>query len=409
MRASLFQAAFVAALVGFGSTIALVLAAAAAVGASPEQTASWICAVSLAKAAGSAFLSARHRVPVVLAWSTPGAALVAATQGVTMTEAAGAFLVAGGLIALTGAVRPLGRLVARIPDGIAAGMLAGVLLPFCLRGLGAVQALPAVVLPMVAVFLAVRLRSPALAVIAALAAGLAAAFGLGAARLPDPGLPLPVLTFVAPAFRAEVVAGLALPLYLVTMASQNLPGFATLRAAGYDPPVASALGTTGLLSAVAALFGAHTVSMAAITAAICLGEDVHPDRAQRWKVGLAYGAVWAGLAALGPLCIAVLAALPPGVMTALVALALLAPLAGALTAAFADPAQRFAATMTLAVTGSGVAVLGVGAAFWGLAAGLAVWGIERLAARRRAPPAPAGPGAAVPADPAAPPPGGPAG
>lgn len=381
MRISVISAALVAALVGYGSTIALVLAAAAAVGANPEQTASWVLAICLAKAAGSAILSSWHRVPVVLAWSTPGAALIAATHGITMPQAVGAFVVAALLIALTGALRPLGRLVGMIPDGIAAGMLAGVLLPFCLKGAGAAQSLPGLVLPMVAVFALVRLWNPAIAVLAALAAGLALAFGPGGAGLPDLSLPFPRPVFIAPEFDIGTLIGLGLPLYLVTMASQNLPGFATMRAAGFEPPVRSALGVTGAISAIAALFGSHTVNMAAITAAICMGDDVHPDRSQRWKVGLAYAGFWVLLGLLGPAIIAALGALPPALMAALVALALLAPLTGALTGAFAVPEQRFSAALTLVVTGSGVAAFGIGAAFWGLVAGLVFFALERLAAK----------------------------
>ena len=378
MRISLISAAVVAALVGYGSTIALVLAAALAVGADAGQTASWVLAISLAKAVGSAWLSAWNRVPVVLAWSTPGAALIAATTGITMPEAVGAFVLAGGLVALTAAVRPLGRLVASIPDGIAAAMLAGVLLPFCLRGAGAAEAAPGLVLPMVAVFALVRLWNPALAVLAALAAGVALAFGTGAALLPALAFPAPAPVFVMPEWNLGVLIGLGLPLYLVTMASQNLPGFAVMRAAGYQPPVTRALAVTGGISAVSALFGAHTINMAAITAAICMGDDVHPDRDQRWKVGVAYAVAWVVLGLCSPVILVLLGALPPQVMVALVALALLGPLMGALTGAFTTVETRFAATITLAVGGSGVVVFGVGAAFWGLVAGLVIYGLERV-------------------------------
>ena len=366
-----------AALVGYGSTIALVLSAAAAVGASAEQTASWVFAICLAKALGSALLSWTARVPVVLAWSTPGAALIAATQGITMPEAVGAFVLAGLLIALTGAVKPLGRAVALIPDGVAAGMLAGVLLPFCLKGAAAAQVLPALALPMIAVFALVRLKNPALAVLAALGLGLVLAFSLGGAEFPALRLPLPQLTFIPPELRPDVLLGLGLPLYLVTMASQNLPGFATLRAHGYEPPVRAGLVTTGLLSAVSGLFGAHTTSMAAITAAICMGPDTHPDPGQRWVAGVVYAGFWAALGLFSPAILGVLGALPPALMVALVALALLGPLMGALTGAFAASETRFAATVTLAVTASGVAAFGIGAAFWGLVAGLAMQALER--------------------------------
>lgn len=381
MRLSVISAATVAALVGYASSVAILLAAATAVGATPAQTASWLLAISLGKAAGSAFLSWRARVPVVLAWSTPGAALIAATSGISFAEAVGAFVIAGLLIAATGLIRPLGALVARIPDGIAAAMLAGVLLPFCLKGAAAAQGLPALVLPMVAIFLVVRLWNPAFAVLAAFATGAALALATGS-DLSGLRLAPPVLTPVLPEFRLSVILGLGLPLYLVTMASQNLPGFATLRAAGYEPPVNAALTTTGLISTVTAFFGAHTVSMAAITAAICLGPDVHPDRDRRWIVGLAYAGVWALLGLLSPTVLDLIAALPTEVVAALVALALLGPLMGALTGAFAQADQRFPATLTVVTTASGLAAFGIGAAFWGLMIGLAVWGLGHLKPHR---------------------------
>jgi len=377
MPLSMISAALVAALVGYGSTVALVLAAAQAVAATPAQTASWLLAVCLAKAAGSAFLSARNRIPMVLAWSTPGAALIAASSGITMAQAVGAFVVAGGLIALIGALRPLGRLVAQIPDGIAAAMLAGVLLPFCLKGLAVSGGLGAAGLVLLAVFAVVRQVNPALAVLAALGAGLVLAFGPWGVALPNFATPHPALTPILPEFRLDVLIGLALPLTLVTMASQNLPGFATLRAAGYEPPVAQALQTTGALSAMFGLFGAHTVSMAAITAAICLGEDVHPDRAQRWKVGFAYAAVWVLLGIAGPWVLAILQAMPPDILTLLVGIALLGPLTGALANAFATAPTRFPATVTLTLTASGLGIAGIGSAFWGLVAGLSLLALDQ--------------------------------
>lgn len=377
MRASVLSAATVAALVGYAASVAILLAAATALGATPEQTASWLLAISLGKAVGSALLSFRSKIPVVLAWSTPGAALIAATQGISFAEGVGAFVVTGLLIAATGLIKPLGALVARIPDGIAAGMLAGVLLPFCLKGATAAQSLPTLVLPMVAVFLTVRLWNPAMATLAAFATGILLALLTGA-DLSTLRLSAPILHLTLPEFRPGVILGLAIPLYLVTMASQNLPGFATLRAAGYEPPVAAALTTTGLISTVTAFFGAHTVSMAAITAAICLGPDVHPDRDRRWIVGLAYAGVWVLLGLLSPTVLQLIAALPAPVVAALVALALIGPLMGALTGAFAHPDQRFPATLTLVTTASGMAAFGIGAAFWGLAVGLVAWGLEHL-------------------------------
>jgi benzoate membrane transport protein len=381
MRISLFSSALVASLIGYGSTIALLLAAAAALGATPAQSASWVFAICLAKGLTSAILSFATKVPVVLAWSTPGLALIAAAQGVTMAEAVGAFVLAAVLVMLTGLWGPLGRLVQRIPDAIAAAMLAGVLLPFCLPLMGAVAAMPAVVLPMIAVFALVRLKNPSFAVLSALALGVVLAFWIGGAHLPPLSLPLPQLTPVLPDFRTSVLIGLGVPLYLVTMASQNLPGFAVQRAAGYAATVRPGLVGTGLASGVAAFFGASTISMAAITAAICLGPDTHPDRHQRWKVGLAYGAIWLVLGLLSPLIIPIIAALPPPLIAALVGLGLLGPLMGAATGAFAHADQRFAALVTLITTASSVSFFGIGAAFWGLLAGLLIYGMECLAKR----------------------------
>lgn len=376
MTASMVSAALVAALVGYGASIALVLSAAVAVGANAAQAASWLLAVCLAKAVGSAGLGWYSRVPVVLAWSTPGAALIAASSGYTINEAVGAFLLAGALIALTGLIRPLEDLVARIPADIASALLAGVLLSFVLRLGGAVQTAPLAVLPMFAVFALLRMRNPGYAILAALGLGLL--LGLWGVPVYALAFTMPAPLFIRPEFHMGALIGLGIPLYLVTMASQNLPGFATLRAAGYEPPVRPALITTGGLSAVSALCGAHPVSMAAITAAICLGDDVHPDKAERWRVSLAYGGVWVLLGLFGPVVIAVMSILPQAIVTGVVALALISPLRSALSTAYAFEKHRFAATVTLTVTASGVTVLGIGAALWGLLAGLLFYAMEEM-------------------------------
>lgn len=378
MRASMFSAALVAAIVGYGSTIALVLAAAQAVGASAAQTASWVAAVCFAKAIGSAFLSTWKRIPVVLAWSTPGAALIAASTGVDINQAVGAFVVAGVLIALTGALPVLNRVVSAIPVGVASGMLAGVLLPFCLAVAQSAVSDWKLVLPLIAVFLIVRLVNQLYAVLAVLALALVLGFFIAdVAPAPAAFIAQP-LVFIAPEFSVPVLIGLALPLFLVTMASQNLPGFAVLRANGYAPPVSAALGVTGIGSAVAGLFGAHTFCMAAITASICLDDAVHPDKAQRWKVGLVYAAIWIGLGFLGPLIISVILAMPTAIIATVAGLALVSPLIGAASLAFEQADTRFAAATTFVVTASGITAFGVGAAFWGLMAGLLVLLLEKL-------------------------------
>jgi benzoate membrane transport protein len=378
----MISAALVATLVGYGSTIALVLAAAAAVGADAAQTASWVAAVSVAKGLGSAALSWSTRVPVVLAWSTPGAALIAATSGIGIHEAVGAFILAGGLIALTGAIPALSRAISAIPPAVAAAMLAGVLLPFVMAVARNAASLPALILPLVAIFLVVRLASPLYATLATLAAGIALALALPGTAPALAFDPLP-FTFVAPAFDPAVLLGLGLPLYLVTMASQNLPGFAVLRANGYTPPVRPVLLVTGGGSALGALWGAHTFNMAAITAAICLDPATEPDPARRWRVGLVYGAFWVALGLMGSALLPAILAMPPEIVATVAGLALVAPLIGAASQAFEPPGTRFAAAVTFATTASGVAAFGIGAAFWGLAAGLLVLGLDRVAAFSR--------------------------
>jgi benzoate membrane transport protein len=385
MRLSIVTSAVVAALVGFGSTIAIIIAAANAVGADAAQTSSWVAALCLSMAATSGFLSVRYRIPVVTAWSTPGAALIAASSGISVHAAVGAFLLAGGLIVLAASVKPFGRLIERIPSPIAAAMLAGVLIRFVMAVFESAQGAPKLVLPLVAVFLLVRLFNPALAVLAVLFVGLGIAFGGGLAQPLPSDLSLSSLTFIAPAFEPAALIGLGLPLFLVTMASQNLPGFAVLRASGYTPPSRPILAVTGLASVVTAFFGAHTSNLAAISAAICTGPDTHPDPAKRWMVGPFYSLSYLIFAAFSAALIGLIAALPPELIKTVAGLALMGAFAGALGSALSDPSKTFPAVLTLAVTASGLTLFGIGSAFWGLAAGLVALGLDVTAARIRRP------------------------
>ena len=370
MHFALVSSALIASLVGFAGTLALIVAAAQAVGATPAQTVSWITAISLVKALEAGYLSLRYRMPIVTAWSTPGAALIGASVGIALDAAVGAFLLAGLLILLTALFRPLGRLIERIPMPIAAAMLAGVLLPFVLGAFQAVPGAPTLTLAMIGLFVLVRPFSPLFAVVIVLGAGIALALGLGMVGPLGGTFTAPTLQFVAPRFEWSVMIGLGVPLYLVTMASQNLPGFAVLRASGYAPPVAPALLTTGFGSVLSAFFGAHTTNLAAITAALCTGPDVHPDPARRWPAGVVYAGAWLALAAIGASGVALLAALPPQLVAVVVGLALLGPLVGALTTAMKDDEYRYPALLAFAVSAAGVSFGGIGAAFWGLLAGL---------------------------------------
>ena len=380
MRLSIVVSAVLAALVGFGSTIAIIIEAARAVGADEAQTSSWVAALCLSMAATAGYLSIRHRMPIVTAWSTPGAALIAASSGLDIHRAVGAFILAGLLVVLAAAFRPIGRLIESIPSAIAAAMLAGVLVRFVIAVFESAQVSPALVLPLVALFLVVRVANPVLATIAVLVAGLAGSFGLGLAGPTPNALVLPSLTFIAPAFDPAALVGLGVPLFIVTMAPQNLPGFAVLRASGYEaPPSRSILAVTGLASSVSALFGAHTSNLAAISAAICTGPDTHPDPAKRWMTGPFYAACYLLLAIFGAYVIAVIAALPPALIKTVAGLALIGAFSGAVGSAFLDESRRFAAILTFAVTASGLAMAGIGSAFWGLVAGLLAMAIERAA------------------------------
>jgi benzoate membrane transport protein len=376
MRVSIPVSAFVAAIVGFGGTLALIIAAADTVGASREQTASWVTAICLAMAFETAWLSWRTKMPVISAWSTPGAALVPASSGFSMNDAVGAFIVTAVLLIATGLFKPLTRLIAKIPASVASGMLAGIVVSFAIGAVKTIPADPVLILPLIAAFFAIRLYNPALSVLAVLIGGGFAAFLTGrVGGMPPPELSS--LTLIAPQFSATAIIGLALPLYLVTMASQNLSGLAVLRAAGYHPEPGPLISVTGLFSLLSAPFGALTTNLAAISAAICTGPDVHPDPAERWKTGPFYALAYLVFAVFGASLVAIFAVLPESLIVLVAGLALMAPLANALSIALKDEAERMAATTAFAVTASGLALFGIGSAFWGLVGGLIVLALER--------------------------------
>ncbi len=375
MQLSVVSSALVAALVGIASAMAVVLEAARALGATPAETTSWVTAICISVGLTSGYLSFRHRIPIITAWSTPGAAVIAATTGSRMDAAVGAFLVAGALIVATALIGPLDRAIRRLPVAVASGMLAGVLVRFVLQMIESVPVAPALVLPLIGLFLIARLKSPPSAMLLVIAAGTALAWCLGLIQQ-WPAMTLSSFSFVAPRFEAQALIGLGVPLFLVTMASQNLPGAAVIKAAGYEPPFASAMLTTGIASMLVAPLGAHTINLAAITAAICTGPDAHPDPKQRWKTGMAYCAIYGGLALLGAALVGLFAVFPPALIKTIAGLGLLGSLTGALGAALADENQRFAAVAAFVVTASGVTIAGIGAAFWGLTAGLLVLGLD---------------------------------
>ena len=377
---SAVTAGLLAAFVGFASSFAVVLHGLEGVGATPAEAASGLMALSVAMGLSGMILSSRLKIPVSVAWSTPGAALLAGAgvlQG-GFAAAIGAFVVCGLLIMLAGFWKPLGRAVGAIPAPLANAMLAGILLGLCLAPVRAIEAEPAMGLAIVVVWAVVARIRRVLAVPAAVIfTGILIAMttevppGVVAALVPRP-------VVVPPVFEPAALFGIALPLFIVTMASQNIPGMAVLTVNGYRPDLGPMLRLTGAASVVAAPFGAQAVNLAAITAAMCAGPEAHPDPNRRWVAAFVSGAAYVVLGPLSGAAAAFIAASPPVLIEAVAGLALLGAFAGALANALSAPDHREAAVVTFLVTASGIGFFGVGGAFWGLLAGGAMMGLSRL-------------------------------
>ncbi|TLM86636.1 benzoate/H(+) symporter BenE family transporter [Pseudarthrobacter sp. NamE2] len=369
-------AGIVTALVGFTSSFAVVLAGLKAVGANTAQAASGLLALTLAVGVGVLLLAWRSKVPVTLAWSTPGAALLAASGAADggWPAAVGAFIAAGVLIALTGLVPALGRLMARIPASLAQAMLAGVLLQLCLAPFKALGSVPLFVGPVIVCWLVLMKFAPRWAVPGALLVALGvigislAASGtqVGAGRV------LPALMWTTPSFTPQALAGIALPLFVVTMASQNVPGVAVLRSFGYETPWRPAMLVTGAGTALGAGFGGHAINLGALSAALAAGEEAGGDRSRRWVAGFTSGLAYLVLAAFSAALVTLVNAAPAGMLEAVAGLALLGTLAAAVSASLADSEDRIAPSVTFLMAASGLAFAGVGSAFWALLAGLVV-------------------------------------
>jgi benzoate membrane transport protein len=374
-----FSSALIATVVGFGGTIALVVQAFRTLGASVEQTASAVTALCLGIAIGSVGLSLKIRMPIVLAWSTPGAALLAATTpGFAWPAAVAVFMLASLLMILVGLVPVLGRLAARIPGSIASAMLAGVLLPFCLAAfkVGAADVLMLTVL--VGVFILARQRIPLYALLIVLVAGIAITVLRGDVAQVPPGPLFGKLVPTLPAGSAQAIIGLAIPLFLVTLVSQNLPGLVVLRASGYEPRPGPLIVGTGALSLALAPFGAHAVNLAAITAALCTSEEAHPDRDKRWTVAVILGGCYLLLGIFAPALVRLFLALPHVVIALLTGLALIPALVGAMDNMLNVKDERDAAILTFLATASGLALFGLGSAFWGLVIGFVALAAKKM-------------------------------
>ncbi len=371
-----------AVLVGFTSSVAIVFQAALAFGATPDMIASWMWSLSIGMGLCTLVPSLWLKKPVMVAWSTPGAAVLAAAGaagGFNMADAVGAFMVCALLITLVGATGWFERMMGRIPVALASALLAGVLTRFALQGFGAAQTALPLVATMVVTYLLGKRSMPRYAVMLTLLVAIlfvAAGAGFKPVNITF-GLTWPV--FVAPQFSMGAMVSLTLPLFVVTMASQNVPGVAAIHAAGYDDrraqggdagiPVSKIITLTGLATLVLAPFGAFAMNLSAITAAICMGPEAHPDPKRRYTAAASCGGIYLVVGVFGAAIAGVLTAFPKELVAAIAGLALLGTISSALTSALKDEQNREAALITFLVTLSGVVIAGVGAAFWGVVAG----------------------------------------
>lgn len=363
-------AGFVAMLVGVTSSIVVVFQAAQALGATPAQVTSWIWSICVGTGLTSIGLSVWYRRPVLTAWATPGAAmLVSAAAGVTMPEAIGGFIVSAVLITLSGMTGLFARVMDRIPQPLAAGLLGGVLARFALDAFGAMPGDPALVGAMFLAYLFGRRFWPRYAVPGVLAVGLGVAWALGRMHLDTVDWRLGAPVWTTPEFTLRGLFGVALPLFVVTMASQNLPGVAAQRAAGYDTPVSPVIATTGLATLLLAPFGGYALNLAAITASICMSREAHEDPARRWPSAVMAGVFYLGVGLAAGAVAGLIGAFPKALVLAVAGFALLGTIGGGLGVAMADLRWREPALVTFLVTLSGLSMAGIGSAFWGVVAG----------------------------------------
>ncbi len=377
---SAIAAGFVTVLVGFASSAVIVFQAAQSLGASPEEISSWMWALGLGMGLTCIGLSLRYRMPVVTAWSTPGAAmLISSAAGLPLSDAIGAFLLSALLIAVCGFSGFFERMISRIPVSLASGMLAGVLLRFGIEAFAAMKTQLGMVLTMFAVYLLARRLWPRYAVILTLLVGIAFAAALGLLHVDGLSLQLAKPIFTTPTFSLAAIVGIALPLFIVTMASQNVPGVAVIRASGYPIPISPVVGWTGVTNLLLAPFGAFALNLAAITAAICMGREAHEDASRRYVAAIAAGVFYLVVGLFGATVAALFAAFPKELILAIAGIALLGTIGNSLAAALREEGEREPALVTFLVTASGLTLAGIGSAFWGLVAGV----VTLLALRRR--------------------------
>ncbi|ODC04779.1 hypothetical protein BFW38_15830 [Terasakiispira papahanaumokuakeensis] len=376
---STITAGFIAVLIGYSSSAVIIFQAAEAAGASQAQLSSWMWAVGIGCAFTTLYFSWRYRQPILTAWSTPGAALLATSlPGTSMEDAIGAFILSSLLITLCGITGWFERIMHRLPPTLAAAMLAGVLLRFGLDVFQAADIEPGLVLPMLLAYLLGKCWWPRFAVLGVLITGGLLAYTQGDIALGGVDIQLTVPQWTTPHFTLTTLIGVGIPLFVVTMASQNLPGIAVIRAAGYQAPVSPVITGTGLISLILAPFGGYAINLAAISAAVCMGPEAHPDPKKRYGASLIAGALYLTCGLLGATVASLFGALPSTLVMAIAGIALMPTLANGLASAMGEPGHRDAAILTFLVTASGFSLFSIGSAFWGLIAGVIALNLRRV-------------------------------
>jgi benzoate membrane transport protein len=361
---------FVVVLVGYTSTGAVVFQAAQSLGASQAQVNSWMWALGIGMGLATIIPSLRYRLPIVAAWSTPGAALIATGAGtLTMPEAVGAFLVSAVLIIIAGATGLFERLMNRIPMSIGSALLAGILLRFGIDTFAALKTAPLMIALMMVAFLVGRKWWPRYSVVGVLGVGLIVLASQGKLDLARVHFTLTTPEWVTPAFSWSAIVSLGVPLFVVTMVSQNMPGIAVLRAAQNDAPVSPVISITGAVTFLLAPFGAFAINLAAITAAICNTHEAHAEPAKRYTAAVMAGVFYIFIGLFGAVVGTLFAAFPRELIVAVAGLALIGTIGNSLSAAFAEEDEREAAMFTFLITASGISLFGIGAAFWGVVGG----------------------------------------
>lgn len=368
---SAIVAGFIAMMTGVTSSLVLMFQAGQAAGLTSAQISSWIWALFMGMAVCSIGLSLRYRSPITVAWSTPGAALlITSLGGVAYPEAIGAFITCAVLVIICGVTGSFERLVKRLPTSLAAALLAGILFKIGSEIFVAAQHRTGLVLGMFFTYLIVKRYSPRYAVLVTLLVGVALSGMLGLLNFSGFALEVAMPVWTTPSFSIAATISIGIPLFVVAMTSQNMPGVAVLRADGYQVPASPLITATGIISLITAPFGAHGINLAAISAAICTGPHAHEDRDKRYTAAIWCGIFYAIAGVFGATLAALFAAFPGELVLSIAALALFGSIINGLTVAMNEPKEREAALITFMVTASGLTLFSIGSAFWGIVAGV---------------------------------------